>query len=232
MVSKATGLKGAFGGVVMYATQEHKHAQVIKAEGVRMGNPLHTIEDFKIQASLNPRIEKNCLHIILSHHPQDGEKIRGKDREILNEYLKRLKTRGIDFDQTQYIIYKHNDKGHEHYHLVANMVDNKGKRFNDSHIGYKMKYTSKEITQAFKLTPAVKMELQKLVQDQNYAIGRAIELMKNPSLGKSIMDAAEILHNPIKGISQQIVKGIADAINPEEDDYSRGMSRGRGGMSR
>ena len=216
----------------MYATQEHKHYEVMKAEGVRTHDPKLTIEDFKIQASLNPGIEKNCLHIILSHHPQDGEKIRGREQEILEDYLKKLKTRGIDFDQTQYIIYKHNDKGHEHYHLVANMVDNKGKRFNDSHIGYKMKYTSKEITQTYKLTPAVKMELQKLVQDQNYAIGRAIELMKNLSLGKSMMDAAEILHNPVKGITQQIVKGITDAIEPEDDGYSRGMSRGRGGMSR
>lgn len=222
MVSKATGLKGAFGGVVMYATQEHKHTQIMMAEGVRTHDPKLTIEDFKIQASLNPGIEKNCLHVILSHHPQDGERIRGREHEILENYLTRLKTRGIDFDETQYIIYKHNDKGHEHYHLVANMVNNKGKRFNDSHIGYKMKYTSKEITQAYQLTPAVRRELQQIVREQNYAIGRAIELVKNPSLAKSIIAAAATLHNPVNGITQQIIKGI----EPGHDN-----DRGMGGMS-
>lgn len=179
MVSKVTSLKGAFSGVVLYATQEHKEYEVMRAAGVRKRDPKETIEDFKRQASFNPRIAKNCLHVILSHHPGDGLKIAGMEREILKDYLQNLKGRGIDFDETQYIIYKHNDKGHAHYHLVANMVNDKGQRFNDSHIGYKMKYTSKEITKKYGLTPAVRKELQEIVRQQDYAIGRAIAMMKN-----------------------------------------------------
>ena len=184
MISKVRSLQAGFRVVVMFATQDNKEFVVMKAEGVRMWNPQHTIQDFKIQASFNKGIEKNCLHVILSHHPEDGDKILGREHEILENYLEILKTHGIDFDETQYIIYKHNDKRHAHYHLLANMVNNNGKRFNDSHIGYKMKYTSKEITKKYGLTPAVRKELQEIVRQQDSAIGRAIELMNNPSLAK------------------------------------------------
>lgn len=165
MISKVYQITKGFKMIIMYATQSHKKYEVIKAEGVRTHDPKLTIEDFKIQASFNPRVEKNCLQVILSHHPQDGEKIRGREKDILENYLQNLKGWGIDLDQTQYIIYKHNYNGYEYYHLVANMVNNRGKRFNDSHIGYKMKYTSEEITKKYGLTRTVRKELQEIVKD-------------------------------------------------------------------
>lgn len=185
MISKITSLKSGFRGVVMFATKEHKEYEVMMAEGVRAHDPKLTIEDFKIQASFNTRIAKNCLHVILSHHPDDGLKIAGREREILKDYLNVLKGRGIDFHETQFIIYKHNDKGYAHYHIVANMVNDKVKRFNDSHIGYKMKYTSKEITKKYGLTPAVRKELQEIVRQQDYAIDRAIAIMNNVREGST-----------------------------------------------
>ena len=217
MMSKITSLKGAFKGVVMYATQEHKHYEIVLSNGVRTDTPEHTIADFHMQASQNQHIQKNCMHIILSHHPDDGRKIAGKEPELLTDYLDGLKRQGIDFKETQYIIYKHNDKGHEHYHMVANMVNNEARRFNDSHIGYKAKYTSKEITKQYGLTPAVNKLMQKMVMEQSYNIGQAIKLLQNPA----ITMAQEII--------KPFVKAITSALD-EETELKKG--RGMGGFGR
>lgn len=183
MMSKITPLKGAFRGVVKYATQTHKQHEVILSNGVRNSNPSDTIKDFQMQASLNERIRKNCIHIIVSHSPDDSQKIAGKEEAIWKDYLQNLKARGIDFADTQYIIYRHNDKGHIHYHMVANMVNNEGHRFKDSHIGYKAKYASKELTKQYQLTPAVNKQLQQLVKEQSYNIGLAIKKAAIKTIG-------------------------------------------------
>jgi hypothetical protein len=170
-----------------------------------------------MQASQNPNIQKNCMHIILSHHPDDGRKIAGREPELLTDYLNGLKRKGIDFSETQYIIYKHNDKGHEHYHMVANMVNNEARRFNDSHIGYKAKYTSKEITKQYGLTPAVNKLMQKMVMEQSYNIAQAIRLIQNPE----ITMAPEI----IEPFAEEMTDG------PGDDEEELKQDRGMGGFS-
>ncbi len=38
--------------------------------------------------------------------------------EIMKSYLSRLKENGVNLDETQYILIRHNDKDHPHFHLV------------------------------------------------------------------------------------------------------------------
>ena len=156
MVSKILKSRAGFASIVLYATQASKNHQVLLSNGVCDYDHNTTIKDFYRQAALNKNIKKNAFHMVLSHHPEDSNKIINREADILSTYLAKLKTKGIDFEQTQYIIYRHNDKEHIHYHLLANYVTNEGKRLSDGNIGIKAKIISKEVTKEYNLTPAIK----------------------------------------------------------------------------
>ncbi|HAO08585.1 MAG TPA: hypothetical protein DCQ50_16765 [Chryseobacterium sp.] len=158
MISKILRTAGNFKAVVEYATAKNKKFEVMLSNGVREYSAGKTIADFRTQAEMNKRIKRCVFHTVISHYPGDTKKIEGKETEILSAYLKKLKEKGFDFWITQFIIYKHNDKNHHHYHCVANYVNNDFKRLIDSNIGIKAKVASKELTKEFGLTPAIKPE--------------------------------------------------------------------------
>jgi len=140
------------------------------SNGVRDYDPQKTITDFYRQAAMNNDIKKVTFHMAISHHPDDTPKINDNEKEILEKYIDKLREKGFDLSQTQYIIYKHNDQAHTHYHLLANYICNDGKRLTDSNIGIKAKITSKELTKELNLTPAIK----KVKQDRESQLQKTL----------------------------------------------------------
>lgn len=59
----------------------------------------------------------------------------------------------------QYSIVKHTDRSHLHLHVVANLVDNNGKVIKDNYIGLRGKKMAQQLTQEYKLIPAIKKDL-------------------------------------------------------------------------
>jgi phage anti-repressor protein len=165
MVSK-TNTSGGFASAADYLTLDKKAHEIMKSEGVRAYDKKLMIHDFEDQSRMNPRIRQNVLHVSLSHHPDDRTKIAGKENEIIDLWLSGMKKKGIDFEKTQFAIIKHNDRAHPHYHLIANMVDNNGKRFNIDYIGLKAKDVSKQVTRAYGLTIASLKERELAVVKQ------------------------------------------------------------------
>jgi hypothetical protein len=164
MISKILKARSNFKSIVEYAVKENKNHQVILSNGVRDYDTKKTIADFTLQASNNKNIRKMAFHMVLSHSPKDTEKIKGKEKDILENYLAKLKDGQIDFSNTQYIVYKHADKEHVHYHLLANYVTNDFKRLNDSNIGLKAKAASKALTLELNLTPAIKEKVKQHIE--------------------------------------------------------------------
>ena len=158
---------------------------------------------FEMQAMQKPDLKNKIMHIILSHSPEDMDKIRGKEEVILSDYLQRLaqgkgKNEGLDLMNTQFVVIKHKDKKHTHYHILANMVDNKGERLKDSNIGYKAKSASIDITKKHDLTKAISPE---------HSLKLANELAEATKL------ALKVAINPLSIVTEVIKK-----------DLSRGMS--------
>jgi hypothetical protein len=69
--------------------------------------------------------------------------------EMAKEYLEKL---GIS--ATQFAITKHLDKRHPHLHIIANLVNNKGKTIKDNWIGLKGKKVAQQLTLKYELTQA------------------------------------------------------------------------------
>ena len=129
-------------------------AELLIAEGVRGHDYKLMAADFETQQQLRPEKKKACFHSILSFYP--GEK---PTDDLLKEItLKYLKELGIV--NTQVAISKHTDKAHLHLHIVANMVNNQGKTISDSWIGLRGKKIAQQLTQEYKLTPALEKNLK------------------------------------------------------------------------
>lgn len=73
-------------------------------------------DEFRISSNLRTRVSKCVYHASLSVSP--SEKLTDqKWVEIARAYLS-----GMEFDENQYVIYRHTDTQHDHIHIVANRI--------------------------------------------------------------------------------------------------------------
>lgn len=84
---------------------------------------------FKRLHNLNERATTKTIHISLNFDP--SEKLtNSKLIELANLYMERL-----GFGEQPFLIYKHEDAGHPHIHIVSTMIRNDGSRINTHNIG-------------------------------------------------------------------------------------------------
>jgi hypothetical protein len=95
------------------------------------------MEDFMQFVPAHFRTEKPVFHVSINPHPDD----RLTDDQLTDigrEYMQRL-----GYGNQPYLIFKHEDIGREHIHIVSLRVDSDGKKIDD----YKEHERSKEITE-------------------------------------------------------------------------------------
>ena len=160
---------GGFGGTLNYDLDKDgrndKDVEILHAEGVDVivgldgklhGDPQHMARSFRMQADMNPRVEKCVKHMYLSYMPQDivamvnnvlpkemamdtvqqAVKQLGQERvdQIVSQAMVadwKAVLKDLGYDNTQFVIVRHSEKSNPHSHCVLNMVDNDGKRLKD-----------------------------------------------------------------------------------------------------
>lgn len=167
MIGK-TSIGTSFGGCVRYQFEGHKHsqeqkqAQILEAVGVRMSSASSMTADFNRGRLLNPDLGRAVWHTSVSFNPDDTAKLTNeKMLAVAQDYVK-----GMGLDQTQYVIIRHHDQPHPHFHLIANRVDNGGQTISDSHNYARSQALLKELSIKHELTPVAKRRLQKQRPDQ------------------------------------------------------------------
>ena len=148
----------SFAGAVKYVVEDELRAEVLEVEGVRDWDYRLMTQDFLRQASLNPAKTKACFHAILSFSPED----KMDDKTMTQMAMNYLMEMGLT--NTQFAIVKHTDKDHQHVHLLANLIDNKGRSIKDSFMGLKGKRIAQRLTKEFGLKPADNKDLSKTHQ--------------------------------------------------------------------
>lgn len=73
--------------------------------------------------------------------------------KLAEEYMRRM-----GFGDQPYIVYRHNDIGREHLHIVSVRVDETGRAISDSYEHERSMAVCRELEQQFSLTPATKKE--------------------------------------------------------------------------
>lgn len=107
-------------------------------------------------ASLNPNVKTNSIHISLNFSP--GEQLSDdRLREIAAGYMQR-----IGFGQQPYLVYRHNDAGHPHIHIVSTRIGFDGRAINVHNIGKRLSEPArKEIEKVYGLVKAQDQPRQK-----------------------------------------------------------------------
>ncbi|MDR2935965.1 MAG: relaxase/mobilization nuclease domain-containing protein [Rikenellaceae bacterium] len=108
----------SFCGCVRYVMNEG--AEVLAAEGVLADDAASITRDFAIQRSGRPEIKQPVGHIAVAFSPEDSSRLTSDFMLTLaHEYMREM---GIS--NTQYIVVRHHNTDHEHFHIVYNRIDN------------------------------------------------------------------------------------------------------------
>lgn len=109
------------------------------------------LNGFEVRNGLNERATTKTLHVSLNFSP--SEKL-GDDKlvKIAEQYMNK-----VGFGEQPFLIYKHEDAGHPHIHIVSTTIKEGGNRINTHNIGRNQSEKArKEIEQLFGLVKAEK----------------------------------------------------------------------------
>lgn len=136
--------------------------QKVAAECLHAANYLSEAKDmnfyqklngFEMLNNLNSRATTKTIHISLNFDP--SEKLSNdKLIEVANVYMEK-----IGFGQQPFLVYKHEDAGHPHIHIVSTTIKEDGSRINTHNIGRNhSEKARKEIEQQYGLIKAERQQ--------------------------------------------------------------------------
>ena len=151
---------GSLYGVLAYnqLKVDELHADVLFGNRIiePPGDNPYTIEhisrSFGDYLAANRKTEKPILHISLNPDPKDCV-TEEQFIKLAEQYMQRM-----GFGDQPYIVYRHNDIGREHLHIVSVRVDETGRAISDSYEHERSMKVCRELEQQFNLTPATKKE--------------------------------------------------------------------------
>jgi len=137
---------------VQKGTAECLHAANYLSEAQNM-NFYQKLNGFNSLNSLNERATTKTLHVSLNFDP--SEKLSNdKLVEVANVYMDK-----IGFGQQPFLVYKHEDAGHPHIHIVSTTIKADGSRINTHNIGRNQSEKArKEIEQMYGLVKAERQQ--------------------------------------------------------------------------
>lgn len=111
------------------------------------------LDGFEMNNRLNKMAATKTLHVSLNFDP--SEKLsESKLVEIAGVYMEK-----IGFGEQPFLVYKHEDAGHPHIHIVSTTIKNDGSRINTHNIGRNQSEKArKEIEQAYGLVRAERQQ--------------------------------------------------------------------------
>ena len=112
----------------------------------------HLSRSFGDYLTANRKTEKPILHISLNPDPKDCV-TEEQFIKLAEQYMQRM-----GFGDQPYIVYRHNDIGREHLHIVSVRVDETGRAISDSYEHERSMKVCRELEQQFDLTPATQKE--------------------------------------------------------------------------
>lgn len=133
---------------------DERHADVLFTSRIiePQGDNSYTIgllsRSFGDYLTANRKTEKPVLHISLNPDPKD---CLSEERfvSLAEEYMRRM-----GFGDQPYIVYRHNDIGREHLHIVSVRVDETGRAISDSYEHGRSMKVCRELERQFGLVPA------------------------------------------------------------------------------
>jgi hypothetical protein len=152
MIIKAS-LGNGFSGALQYIhktdkeLKENERPQIIEKNNVLGSNPKFLAYQMREQANKSGYSKKPVLHLSFAFAPED-KLTPAKEIESVKASMQHL---GITEEKNQYVIVKHNDSSHSHYHAIINKVDSQNQILDTNWIKNKCVVTADRIEQEYNL---------------------------------------------------------------------------------
>ncbi len=166
---------------------------------------------------LNERAATKTLHVSLNFDPSEKHS-NEKLAAIANQYMEK-----IGFGEQPYLVYRHNDAGHPHIHIVSTTIKADGSRINTHNIGRNQSEKArKELEQKFGL---IKAERQQRIDHPGIRpviMGKVI--YGRSETKKSIVSVVTVVFNQYRFTSLPEYNAVLRQFNVVAD---RGREKGR-----
>jgi Relaxase/Mobilisation nuclease domain len=224
----AKQIKGkSFRGVLDYL--HSKYGSRIIGGNMAGDTPRIIAAEFAVSRQFNPSLEKAVYHSSLSL-PKTEHLADDQWSAIADEYLK-----GMDFTGSQYVVYRHSDKDHDHVHIVASRIRiTDGTTVNDSWDYVRSEKLVRELEKKYELTSTVSSN-QKYQRGQTSGERRLIERTGEESvrtkLQKAIDEVSIELITMPKLINRLKDQGIDARVSLTRTGKIRGISYSLDGVA-
>ncbi|MDJ0596890.1 MAG: relaxase/mobilization nuclease domain-containing protein [Pleurocapsa sp. MO_226.B13] len=173
----------SFRGVLNYL-HDHEHSRIIGGN-MAGDTPRVMSAEFAVARRLNPQLEKAVYHSSLSL-PKDEHLDDETWNAIAEEYLE-----GMEFIGSQYVVYRHSDKDHDHIHIVASRIRiTDGTTVSDSWDYVRSEQLIRELEKKYELTPTIS-STQKQQRGQTSGEKRLIERTGEASVREKLQQIIE-----------------------------------------
>lgn len=217
MIGK-TSIGRSFKGCCGYNLQkvEMGKGEILMSQGVRDYELGAMVADFVRQAQMNPALSRSVWHTAVSFDSQDEARLLREPQliqQVATDYLK-----GMGLDQSQYVVIRHTDTAHTHFHIIANRVANDGHTISDSHNFNRSEKLLRELEQQHRLT---------LMKEQGYRLG--IEHLPQAeryrlAMRNDVRQSLEESTNSIELRASLAQRGIELIVNRDKLGQARGLS--------
>lgn len=126
MIAKQIKGKDFYGLLAYHEKKVEMDQGYVLDTNITKDSTVNMTKEFNMVRQLRPRLGKAVYHVSLNLPHED--KLSDKEFTSLGyDYLK-----GMGFDNSQYIMYRHTDAKHQHIHIIANRVNYSGEVVSDS----------------------------------------------------------------------------------------------------
>lgn len=221
-------IKGkSFRGVLNYL--HYKEDSRIIGGNMAGDNPKVMAAEFAVSRQLNPRLEKAVYHASLSL-PHEEHLNDETWNDLCGEYLE-----GMEFTGSQYVVYRHSDKHHDHVHIVASRIRiTDGTTVNDSWDYVRSEKLIRSLENKYQLTPTISSQ-KKYQRGQTRGEKRLIERTGEESIREKLQqfiddEAQKWMTMPelVDGLRK---RGIDARIKLTRTGKIRGISYGLNGVA-
>lgn len=124
-----------FSKAISYALQEkkalpEKDRAVIFEQNNIFGTSRQMGQQMRFMSDVRDRVSKPVLHLQINFHP-DEKLNKVQAQKVVDSILKDI---GIEKESHQYLVVQHQDKEHDHYHVIANRVGLDGSLVDGSYL--------------------------------------------------------------------------------------------------
>lgn len=177
-------IKGkSFRGVLNYL--HYKEDSRIIGGNMAGDNPKVMAAEFAVSRQLNPRLQKAVYHASLSL-PHEEHLNDETWNELVAEYLEKM-----EFTDSQYVVYRHSDKHHDHVHIVASRIRiTDGTTVNDSWDYVRSEKVIRALENKYELTPTISSQ-EKYQRGQTSGEMRLIERTGEESIREKLQQTID-----------------------------------------